>query len=169
MAERYLYELKAIKRRKDESLQSLHQDIQRLASLAFRGPWSEATEVIAKDAFVDALNNVELALKIREREPASLDQAVKVAVRLESYGRLSVDSEQSHATSSSSEEKAFATMHALKNQRRITQSRLAHLEQKEVSRHGKYKSSSLYCGARNSRTLYGIFKKQKAVYPQSRR
>ena len=84
MAERYRCELRSRKRRPGESLQVLHQDIQRLASLAFRGSWSEATDVIARDAFIDALLDSDLALKIREREPTTLDQAVKIAIRLES-------------------------------------------------------------------------------------
>ena len=38
MAERYRCELRMRKRRPGETLQCLHQDVQRLASLAFRGP-----------------------------------------------------------------------------------------------------------------------------------
>ena len=43
----------------------LHQDIQRLSSLAFRGAWNEASDVIARDAFIDALMDEDMALKIR--------------------------------------------------------------------------------------------------------
>ena len=48
MAERYRCELRSRKRKPDETLQTLHQEIQRLASVAFRGPWSEAKDVIAR-------------------------------------------------------------------------------------------------------------------------
>jgi hypothetical protein len=68
-----------------ESLQSLLTDIQRLTSLAFPGPMNETTEIIAREAFIDALNDPVTALKIREREPLTFDEASRIAVRLESY------------------------------------------------------------------------------------
>lgn len=83
MAEKYRCELRTRRRRPGESLQCLHQDVQRLASLAFQGPWNEAVDIIARDSFIDALND-ELSAKIREREPETLDKAAKIAVRLES-------------------------------------------------------------------------------------
>ena len=85
MAEKFRCELRTRRRQQDESLQVLHQDIQRLASLAFQGPWNEAVDVLARDAFIDALEDDEMAGKVREREPTSLDQAVRIAIRLESY------------------------------------------------------------------------------------
>ena len=91
MAEKFRCELRTRRRTSGESLQSLHQDIQRLASLAFQGPWNEAVDVIARDAFIDAMNNDDFSAKIREREPTSLDQAVRTAMRLESYRRASLN------------------------------------------------------------------------------
>src|SRR5208282_6729104 len=69
MAEKFRCELRTRRRRANEPLQALHQDVQRLASLAFQGPWNEAVDVIARDAFIDALNEDEFSAKIREREP----------------------------------------------------------------------------------------------------
>jgi len=89
MAEKFRCELRTRRRAAGETLQSLHQDVQRLASLAFQGPWNEAVDVIARDAFIDAMNDDEFSAKIREREPTSLDQAVRTAMRLESYRRAS--------------------------------------------------------------------------------
>jgi hypothetical protein len=58
MTGKYRTELRTRRRRRGETLQELHLDIQRLASLS---------------------------LKVREREPSTLDDAAKIAIRLESY------------------------------------------------------------------------------------
>jgi hypothetical protein len=135
MAERYRCELRSRKRKPDETLQTLHQEIQRLASLAFRGPWSEATDVIARDAFIDSLLDGDLALKIREREPATLDQAVKIAIRLESYiaaanndRRSEGEQSQVRATSFEGSLNATAAMALLTHQLQNTTQRLTELE-----------------------------------------
>ena len=70
-------------------------DIQRLASLAYANTYNETTQVIAMDAFIDALSDREIARKIMEREPHNLDEATRLALRLEaltSYdtGKLSI-------------------------------------------------------------------------------
>ena len=42
---------------------------------------------MAKDYFLTALNDKELKLKIREREPQTLDMAMKQAIRVEAIGK----------------------------------------------------------------------------------
>ena len=135
MAERYRCELRSRKRKPDETLQTLHQEIQRLASLAFRGLWSEAKDVIARDAFIDSLLDGDLTLKIREREPATLDQAVKIAIRLESYiaaanndRRSEGEQSQVRATSSEGNLNTTAAMALLTHQLQNTTQRLTELE-----------------------------------------
>ena len=64
MAERFRTDLRARRRKPGETLQQLHPDIQRLASLAFPGPRNEAADIIARDSFIDSLGDAELALKI---------------------------------------------------------------------------------------------------------
>src|SRR5678815_684570 len=74
------------RRQKDgEDLGSLVQDIRRLMILAYPGPTSTHSETIAIRSFLDALRDKELALKLREREPETLDSAYKLALRLEGY------------------------------------------------------------------------------------
>ena len=85
MAERYRTDLRTRRRRCGETLQELHLDIQRLTSLAFPGPRNDASDIIGRDAFIDSLNDDNLSLKVREREPLSLNEAAKIAIRLESY------------------------------------------------------------------------------------
>jgi hypothetical protein len=44
-------------------------------------------EIIARDHFIAALNDRELELKVRDRDPPDLDSAFKVAVRAEMHLR----------------------------------------------------------------------------------
>jgi len=75
-AEKHRIELRNWRRRPDESISNLHVDIRRLAALAFPNVECKARESIACDHFLDALDNQDLALKIRERQPSSLDSAL---------------------------------------------------------------------------------------------
>ena len=76
-------ELRLWRRRAGESLSALHQDIRRLMALAHPKLQEEAREAIACDYFVDALDDAEFALKVRERAPPTLDEALRVALQLE--------------------------------------------------------------------------------------
>ena len=49
---------------------------------------------MAVDAFVNALQGRDLMIKVLEREPATLEQAFKIAERLELYRLLPVGSEE---------------------------------------------------------------------------
>jgi hypothetical protein len=60
-AEKLSCELRTQRRTAGESLQSLHQDIERLASLAFQGPWIKTFDMITRDAFIDAMNDDEFS------------------------------------------------------------------------------------------------------------
>lgn len=82
LTEKYRTELRNRRRKQGESLDTLCQDIRRLLILGYPGPTSSAHEAIAKDSFIDALSS-ELSLKVRERDPSSLDAALHVALRLE--------------------------------------------------------------------------------------
>ena len=81
----YRAELNMRRREKGESLQSLSQDISRLVALSFAGPRSPHADILAIEAFLKALDDEEMAIKIRELEPVNLDAAFKHAQRLESY------------------------------------------------------------------------------------
>jgi len=56
-------------------------------ALAYEGAKSHHTDLFAVEAFLVALNDYDLADKIREFEPVDLDEAVRHARRLESYGQ----------------------------------------------------------------------------------
>ena len=86
--EKFQAELRARRRRRGESLAELYQDIKRLMAMAYpdEGP-TTLCEHIAKEHFITSLDDRNLELKLREREPRDLDAAFKCAVRLEAYER----------------------------------------------------------------------------------
>ena len=84
-AERFRAELRARRRLKGESLQSLYNDICRLLVLAYPSPSNPTVAIVGRDAFLDALDNHTLRVRILEREPSSLETALNIASRLEAY------------------------------------------------------------------------------------
>ena len=88
-AERFRAELRARRRKPGESLQKLYQDVCRLMALAYPGPSTELSNVVARDAFLDALDSNNLRIRILEREPVSLDDALKLACRFEAFDKTS--------------------------------------------------------------------------------
>jgi len=81
--EKFKVELRIRKRKSNESLQELAQDIERMASLAYPGVDQSTRETFATDFFIDALDNHSLAYKLREREPQTINSALTQAVKLE--------------------------------------------------------------------------------------
>ena len=86
MEERYQTELRCRRRKKDEGIRELAQDIRRLMTLAYPRDEPEesvVTKHLARDAFLRSLNDPDLELKIREREPGDLNAAETLAQRFE--------------------------------------------------------------------------------------
>jgi len=86
-AERYRAELRARKRQPNELLQSLYHDIARLMSLAYPGQTGVISEVVARDAFLEALDEPQLRIRILERKRKTLEDALHMAYRLEALER----------------------------------------------------------------------------------
>ena len=84
-AEKYRAELQISRRKSAESLSDLHQDIRRLMALAYPKLAADAREEIVCDHFTNALNDAEFALKVKERAPMSLDEALRIALRLDAW------------------------------------------------------------------------------------
>ena len=97
MEEKFQSELRFRRRNKGESLRELAQDIRRL--MTYTGEKSTLSEHIARDAFLSVLADSEFELKIREREPASLDDAVKIAQRFEIFKHAADSSSARHRLS----------------------------------------------------------------------
>jgi len=86
-AERFRAELRARRRRPGESIQSLYIDICRLMASAYPGPPSDLSQIVARDAFLEALNEKSLRVRILEREPTTLDAALNIACRPEAFDK----------------------------------------------------------------------------------
>ena len=66
-------------------MRELAQDIRRLMMLAYPGDRSDMSERLAKEHFICVLDDPELELKDREKEPQTLDSALKSAQRLQIF------------------------------------------------------------------------------------
>jgi len=75
--------LRIRRRKKDEELRTLHQDILQLTLRAYPDFTGPNFERIAKEAFITALNNEELALQVRNLQPKDLLTAYHKAQMLE--------------------------------------------------------------------------------------
>ena len=86
-AEKHRAELQIRRRKTNESLSELHQDIQRLAVLAYPKLTADAREQSGCDHFTNALGDPDFALKVKKRSPKSLDEALCLALRLEAWAK----------------------------------------------------------------------------------
>lgn len=62
-------------------------------ALAYPTLQQKARKAIACDYFIDAMEDADFALKIRERAPPTLDEALRVALQLEAWMK---DARRSH-------------------------------------------------------------------------
>ena len=92
-SERYRIELKSRRRKKNEPLQVLFNDICRLMALAYPGVSGALSDVVTRDAILDSLNDPCLKMKILERdpEPKNIEEVLKIACRLEALRRNADD------------------------------------------------------------------------------
>ena len=81
--ERFRVELKNKKRQQNQSLQELAQEVEKLVMLAYPEAGLSTRNILGRDAFVDSLNNPGFEYKIKEKEPDSLDGALRLAMKLE--------------------------------------------------------------------------------------
>jgi len=86
-ADKYRMELRLRRRKNGETLSTLHRDIRRLMALAHPDLPQIHIETIACDYFIDSLGEPDFMLKVQERNPASLDDELHVALQLEAWQR----------------------------------------------------------------------------------
>ena len=55
--------------------------------MAYPGPTSELSNIVARDAFLKALDNSSLRVRILEKEPVNLGDALKLACTLEAFDK----------------------------------------------------------------------------------
>ena len=85
-------ELRSRRRRRNESLQSLYNDVCRLLALSFPGDPGMYDNIMARDAFINCLDDEELRLHILDRGAQTIAEAYAITMRYESYrgGRTSM-------------------------------------------------------------------------------
>ena len=71
--ETYRLQLRTRRQSRGESLSNLMQDIRKLMALAYPGKMSELIEEIARDVFIKALYDRNLALQVLTKKPKSLE------------------------------------------------------------------------------------------------
>jgi len=71
------------RRRKEETLQALYHDISRMAGWAFPGKSFIHREIAETEAFIEAINDESLRMRIRDEEPKGLKQALRIALLAE--------------------------------------------------------------------------------------
>ena len=76
--ERFRMELRARRRRVGEDLQSLYNDIRRLMSLAYPGPNTTFMDVVGHESFLEALGDPELRVRILDKMPTTMDEALNL-------------------------------------------------------------------------------------------
>jgi len=81
--EKFKLELKSRRRKPDEDIQSLAQEIERLVCHAYPRAPADLRETLSLGSFIDALDDPYLQCRLREREPFTLNEAVAAALRLE--------------------------------------------------------------------------------------
>lgn len=84
-SEMYRATLKSLARKRNESLPELAQSIRRMTKNAYPQAPADVREVLAKDTFVDALDDTDTKWKIRQARPRTLNQALDIAVELEAF------------------------------------------------------------------------------------
>ena len=70
---------------KGSHYKKLYQDVYRLMSLAYPGEWFALSDIVGRDAFLEALDDQALRVRILEKEPKNLDDALNLASRLEAF------------------------------------------------------------------------------------
>ena len=83
--DKHRMELRIRRRRSQETLSALHQDVRRLMALAYPNLEHSSRETLACDYFIDALDDADFALKVRVRMPVTLDDALRYALQLEAW------------------------------------------------------------------------------------
>ena len=86
-SDKFKMELRSRLRQPRESLADLYRDIKRLMALGYPELDAKAREVIAVDRFIDSLGDADLALKIRERTPTTLDEALRAGLKQEVWNK----------------------------------------------------------------------------------
>lgn len=80
--------LKEKRQKATDTLPELGESIRRLTHLAYPTEQSDVSEMIAKNHFIDALFDFDMRLRIQQSRPKSLNDAVRLAVKIKAFCRV---------------------------------------------------------------------------------
>ena len=83
--EQYRAEVRARRRPPNEMLQSLYLDIVRMTTLAHPNGDVGLTQHVAKEAFINALNDNDLQVDVIDKQPVTVEEVLSIAIRLDAY------------------------------------------------------------------------------------
>ena len=83
----YKAQVKQRIRRKDEPLPELAQDIKKLMRMAYPSAVLDLRDTLAKDCFIEALNDAEMELFVCQKEPETMEDAVRIALKYEAFSQ----------------------------------------------------------------------------------
>ena len=97
LKEKYVQELRALKRTQGEPISALESRLRVIMTRAFGPKWqnSDHGQFNAMEHFLTALDDHSLELRIRDKDPLTLDDAVKLAIKLEVHSSVSSTTEKS--------------------------------------------------------------------------
>ena len=99
----------ARRRKSGENIVDLATDLRQLAALAYQSKDASLIEEELVDQFIRALDTKELRVGVSQPDPNTLDEAVKLALRLESIHLTEKESETTNATKINMAEKQAET------------------------------------------------------------
>jgi len=102
----YRSQLRTRRRGKDETLQTLYHDINKMTGLAYPGKSSIHKKLASIDAFIDALNDSNLRMRVRDKEPKNLDHALHIALLAEANTESKMNAATDDPTTRGKEYKA---------------------------------------------------------------
>ena len=120
-SEIYRTQLKSRSRNRGESIPELAQAVKKLVRQAYPGVNKDVIETLSTDSFIDALNDSEIRLRVRELGPKTLAEAERTALRLESHkiadkqcsrlvGQIETNSSQSSSENKGDANKLFKSL-----------------------------------------------------------
>ena len=88
--EKFRLELKFRWKKPTESLQELADAVEKLTRMAYPSADAATRGILARDGFIDALDDRQLQIDIRRQNPTSLDTALTLAMKLDILNRNAV-------------------------------------------------------------------------------
>ena len=85
LSEMYRNELKYRRRQPNETLNALALHIKQLIQRSYKDITTHMKERLARDSFIDALNDHEMEWAVLQRKPVTLDDALQCAIEYESF------------------------------------------------------------------------------------